>query len=134
MCIFCKIINGEIPSFKVHENDDFLAFLDIGSLTKGHTLIVPKKHYENFLNMPVFLLEKMQIFCKEVVSILEKSLDVHDFNFLNNCGSIAGQTVMHYHYHVIPRFVKNEINNVFEEKEPNFDKLKEVHNIIVNTK
>ena len=83
MCIFCKIINGEIPCYKVYEDDKFLAFLDISQATIGHTLVVPKKHYPNILSLEDNdILGVVSLVCKKI----EKALDVHNFNILNNCG------------------------------------------------
>ena len=106
MCVFCKIINGEIPSFKIYETEDLVAFLDISQATKGHTLIVPKKHFENLLALDEETLKKISVAQKEVANILSKKLGTSAFNFVNNCGSVAGQSVMHVHFHVIPRYDK----------------------------
>lgn len=113
MCIFCKIINGEIPSYKVYEDDNFLAFLDISQTTIGHTLVVPKKHYENIFQLP----EDCDIF-KVVIKIanaLKKALNISDINILNNNGIFAGQTVNHYHIHLIPRYENDNFKINFSE-------------------
>ena len=95
MCIFCKIVNGDIPSYKVYEDDNFLAFLDISQATIGHTLVVPKKHYENIFELP----ENSEIF--NIVIKLSKAVKeathAEGVNILNNNGLAAGQTVNHYH-------------------------------------
>ena len=102
MCIFCKIINGEIPSYKVYEDKNFLAFLDISQTTIGHTLVVPKKHYENIFELPT----DCNIFSIviKIANALKTSLNITNINILNNNGPIAGQTVNHYHVHLIPRY------------------------------
>lgn len=102
MCIFCKIINNEIPSYKVYEDDNFLAFLDISQATIGHTLVIPKNHYSNILDMD----PKSDIFriLTLVTKKLSKALGITDFNIINNCGELAGQTVHHFHFHIVPRY------------------------------
>lgn len=102
-CIFCKIIAGEIPSVKIYEDDEVLAILDISQATKGHTLVIPKQHYENLLSMTSD--QAAQLFSKipELANLLVKKLGAEGMNILANCGEIAGQTVMHTHIHLIPR-------------------------------
>lgn len=104
MCIFCKIISGEIPSYKVYEDDSFLAFLDISQATYGHTLIIPKKHYANLLEMPDELLEKLMIVGKKIANGVKLATKCEGFNILNNNGEVAGQSVHHFHIHIIPRY------------------------------
>lgn len=127
MCIFCKIINGEIPSFKIYETNDLVAFLDISQATKGHTLIVPKKHAENLLALDDETLKKVSSAQKEVANILSKKLGTNNFNFINNCGSVAGQSVMHVHFHVIPRYIDDNFKMHITESEPNFEELSQLH-------
>lgn len=130
MCIFCKIINGEIPSSKVYEDENVLAILDISQQTTGHTLVIPKKHIENIFDMDE---ETSQILFKDVVKvtkILKNKLHFNDVNILNNNGSLAGQSVMHYHIHIIPQYPNEQLHFNFEEKEPDFDKLNETLNLI----
>lgn len=131
MCVFCKIINGEIPSFKIYETEDLIAFLDISQATKGHTLIVPKKHYENLLALDDEMLKKISVAQKEVANILSNKLGTHSFNFVNNCGSTAGQSVMHVHFHVIPRYVNDDFKMHIVEHEPNFEELAKLHKQII---
>ncbi|MBQ0036542.1 MAG: HIT family protein [Firmicutes bacterium] len=104
MCIFCEIIKGNIPSTKVYEDDEVLAILDISQTTYGHTLVMPKKHYDNFLLMPndeyASLMAKAQI----IANRLQNKLDCKGMNLLINTNEIAGQTVMHTHVHLIPRY------------------------------
>ncbi len=104
MCIFCKIISGEIPSYKVYEDDYFLAFLDISQTTYGHTLIIPKEHYANLLEMPDELLDKLMIVVKKVAKGVKIVTKCEGFNVLNNNGEVAGQSVQHFHIHIIPRY------------------------------
>lgn len=102
MCIFCKIINNEIPSYKVYEDENFLAFLDISQATLGHTLVIPKKHYENIFELP----EDSNIFniVTKLATKIKKATNCLGINILNNNGVSAGQTVNHFHIHIIPRY------------------------------
>ena len=131
MCVFCKIINGEIPSFKIYETEDLVAFLDISQATKGHTLIVPKKHFENLLALDEETLKKISVAQKEVANILSKKLGTSAFNFVNNCGSVAGQSVMHVHFHVIPRYEGDDFKMHIVEHQPDFDALSKLHKQII---
>ncbi len=115
MCIFCKIINGEIPSKKVYEDDDVLAILDISQATEGHTLVMPKKHYANLIEIPEGEYTKVMLKVKEIANKINTKLKPAGINILNNCGEVAGQTVMHYHVHIIPRYESNDINIGFTD-------------------
>ena len=103
-CIFCKIIKGDIPCYKVYEDDDVLAFLDISQTTKGHTLVIPKKHYDNFLATPKELMNKVMNVAQIIGQVQIHQLGAKGVNILTNCYKEAGQTVMHFHVHVIPRY------------------------------
>jgi len=102
-CIFCKIIKGEIPSKKVFENEEILAFLDINPITKGHTVVIPKNHYETILDLPEGEMQKFFSALKKVASMIKKNLDADGFNILQNNFKAAGQEVPHMHFHIIPR-------------------------------
>lgn len=115
MCIFCKISLGEIPSYKVYEDDFFLAFLDISQATYGHTLIIPKEHYANLLEMPDELLEKLMIVGKKVACAVKSATKCEGFNILNNNGEAAGQSVQHFHIHIIPRYPNDSFKIVPSE-------------------
>lgn len=106
--IFCKIIDGEIPCHKVYEDDDVLAFLDISQVTKGHTLVVCKKHYDNFLTTPQSEMHKVMDVAQRIGQVEVKLLGARGVNILTNCYPAAGQTVMHFHVHVIPRYEAEE--------------------------
>ena len=124
MCIFCEIIAGNIPGKKVYEDDEILAILDISQTTKGHTLVMPKKHYANFLEMPVSefgsLMEKAQSISNKVI----ENLDAKGCNVLINPNEVAGQTVMHTHVHIIPRYDQNDTIKVqFSENKLDLDEV-----------
>ncbi len=123
MCVFCKIVSGEIPSFKIHETKEVLAFLDISQATTGHTLVIPKKHVENLFDLDD---ETASVLLKEVVVVakkLKENLNVTALNVVNNCGSLAGQAVMHVHFHLIPRTIGDEFEIKQVAHEANFDAL-----------
>lgn len=113
MCIFCKIIDGSIPSKKVYEDKDVLAILDISQATKGHTLVIPKKHYENILDIDskdyLAVMDKVRELSKKIVT----NLGAEGANILNNCNEVAGQSIMHFHVHIIPRFKKDDLKLEF---------------------
>ncbi len=96
-CIFCKIVNGEIPSTKINENEDFLAFKDINPIAPVHILIIPKKHYKNFEETPSDVLANMSNFIKETA----KKIGVKDYRLITNNGEGAGQEVFHLHIHLV---------------------------------
>lgn len=106
--VFCKIIDGEIPCHKLYEDDDVLAFLDISQVTKGHALVVSKKHYDNFLTIPQEEMHKVMDVAQRIGQVDIKYLNAKGVNILTNCYPAAGQTVMHFHVHVIPRYEGNE--------------------------
>ena len=103
--IFCRIIDGEIPCNKVYEDDDVLAILDISQTTRGHTLVMPKRHYESFLSCPGETLEKVMKVAQRIGQAAVSVLGADGVNILANCGEAAGQTVPHFHVHVIPRYI-----------------------------
>ncbi len=103
-CIFCKIVNNELPSYKVYEDDCVLAFLDIKPTALGHTLIIPKKHYENIFDIEDDVLKRIANVSKIIASNMIKNLeDVKGVNIFQSNGTAAEQVVLHYHMHVIPR-------------------------------
>ena len=104
MCIFCEIINGNIPGTKVYEDDDTLAILDLSQTTKGHTLVMPKKHYDNFLAMPQNEYQNLMGKVQKVAEKVVKNLKANGCNILINTNEVAGQTIMHTHVHIIPRY------------------------------
>ncbi len=102
-CIFCKIVAGEIPATKVHETEDTLAFLDVKPVSPGHTLVIPKKHYENIFDIPEDVLAKVISETKYIAKTVKESTDADGISISQNNGEAAGQIVRHLHFHVIPR-------------------------------
>ena len=102
-CIFCKIIDGQIPSYKVYENDSILAFLDIFPLSYGHTIVIPKKHYYNFLDIPENDMGDFFKDLKIISALIKEKLKIDEFNLVQNNFPAAGQIIPHFHFHIIPR-------------------------------
>ena len=108
-CIFCKIANGEIPSATVYEDDDFRVILDLSPASKGHALILPKEHYANLYELPDEAASKVLIVAKNVVAKMTKALGCDGYNLVQNNGEAAGQTVFHFHMHLIPRYKEDQV-------------------------
>lgn len=102
-CLFCKIVNSEIPCDKIYEDEDFLAFLDISPMYYGHTLLITKKHFKDISEVPFEILSKYLIIANLIAKSLCKALDLNDYNLRINKGKNAGQVIFHVHLHIIPR-------------------------------
>lgn len=103
-CIFCKIANGEIPSKTLYEDDKFRVILDLGPATRGHALILPKNHYKNIYEIPDETVADAMILAKKMAIKMTQALHADGFNIVQNNNEIAGQTVFHFHIHLIPRY------------------------------
>lgn len=106
-CIFCKIIKKEIPSNIIYEDQNTLAFLDITPINKGHTLVIPKKHYENIYDVPEDILKEITSTTKKVAKAIKSSLNPAGINITQNNEKAAGQDIFHIHFHIIPRYQKD---------------------------
>ncbi|MBM3909541.1 MAG: HIT family protein [Firmicutes bacterium] len=103
-CVFCKIIEGTIPAHRIYEDLDVIAFLDINQTTPGHALVIPKTHYDHFLNTPKILMNQVMNVAQRIGQAQMQMLHAKGVNILSNALQPAGQSVMHFHVHVIPRF------------------------------
>ena len=103
-CIFCKIVKGEIPSSKIYEDNDVLAFLDLFPVHKGHTLVIPKEHHETLLDVPDELLKKLIVAVKKIVSAVKKGVNADGISLSMSNYKAAGQVVPHAHFHIMPRY------------------------------
>lgn len=103
-CIFCKIADGEIPSKTIYEDELFRVILDLGPATKGHALIIPKEHADNLFDLPAEIAAKVLPTAQKVAVMMKDKLHCDGLNLVQNNGEIAGQTVMHFHMHMIPRY------------------------------
>lgn len=126
--IFEKIRDKEIPSYMIYEDDVVMAFLDITQATKGHTLIVSRHAYKDYLHTPDDVLSHMSHITKKVMAALQSLYAPKGFNVLNNLGETAGQTVFHVHFHVIPRYEEDDVTFAFHpKKNPTEDYFKHLH-------
>ena len=107
-CIFCAIAAGEIPSFKVYEDEQVLAYLDINPFSKGHTLVIPKKHSACLVDTDDETLAVVIARVKKVAAHLKEKLGCDGFNIVQNNGEVAGQTVRHVHFHIVPRWTGDD--------------------------
>ena len=103
-CIFCKLANGDIPTATLYEDDDFRVILDAGPAAKGHALIIPKEHYANLYELSDELAAKVLVLAKKMITKLTDILGCDGYNIVQNNGEAAGQTVFHFHLHMIPRY------------------------------
>lgn len=125
MCVFCKIINGEIPSTKVYEDDKVLAILDLSQAQKGHTLVMPKKHFDTFLDADANTVSHVFEVAQALAKKIKTNLNADGVNILNNSYEAAGQTVMHMHVHIIPRYKNDDLKIEFKDHS-NIYKLNDV--------
>lgn len=103
-CIFCKIAAGEIPSKTIYEDEKFRVILDINPATKGHALVIVKEHYENIYELPEDIAAAAMVLAKRLAKHMTEILKCDGFNIIQNNGKTAGQTVFHFHVHLIPRY------------------------------
>lgn len=103
-CVFCKIADGKIPATILYEDNDVLAFLDVNPVSYGHALIITKEHYDNFLTCPKDIMNKAMNVAQRIGQVEIRCLGAKGVNILTNCYEAAGQTVKHFHIHVIPRY------------------------------
>lgn len=103
-CVFCNLANGIWDSATLYEDDDFRVILDLGPASKGHALILPKAHYANIYEIPEELAAKAIVLAKKMAGIMTEALNCDGFNIVQNNGEAAGQTVFHFHMHLIPRY------------------------------
>ena len=116
-CIFCKIANGEIPSATIYEDENFRAILDLGPASKGHALLLPKEHYADLFALPDETAEKVLPVAKKIVSRMKDVLGCDGYNLVQNNGECAGQTVFHFHMHMIPRYKDDKVGLGWEMEE-----------------
>ena len=121
-CLFCAIADGEIPAFKLYEDEMYIAYLDINPFSYGHTLVIPKAHYENLDSIDENALKDLIVRVKKIASHISSVLSAKGYNILQNNGEAAGQTVKHIHFHIIPRFEGDKI--AFENTPGDMEKLK----------
>lgn len=129
-CIFCKIANGDVPSYTLFEDNDFRIILDIGPATKGHALLIPKEHAENLYDLPDNLASRVLVLAKKMMEKITDKLSCDGFNLVQNNGEAAGQTVRHFHVHLIPRYDKDGQKINWSESKPSKEELENIKKLI----
>ena len=127
-CIFCKLANGQIPTNSIYEDDDFNVILDASPATKGHALILPKEHYANIFEIDEEILGKAAKLAKKIMIKEKDNLKCDGYNLLQHNGEVAGQTVFHFHMHLIPRYESDENKDIIQWShiELSDDEMKEI--------
>jgi histidine triad (HIT) family protein len=115
-CVFCKIIKGKLPSAKVYEDAQVVAFLDIAPVNKGHTLVVPKDHYENIFEVPEEVLAKIIKVTKLLSKAVQQAVEADGITLHQANGSAAGQVIMHFHIHIMPRYENDNAGLTWNHK------------------
>ena len=129
-CVFCKIVSREIDSAKVFENENVLVFLDANPVTKGHSLVIPKQHFENIFDIEENMLQKIMVVAKHISVKIKNSLSADGIRISQSNGTAAGQAIFHFHLHIIPRYKNdgismNETTNAHPPK-ADVEKLKSI--------
>ncbi len=130
-CIFCKIANGEIPSKTLYEDADFRVILDLAPAAKGHALILPKDHAANLYELSEESASKVLVVAKKIAEQMKTKLNCEGLNLMQNNGEVAGQTVHHFHMHVIPRYSEDGQKIEFNSRECTPEELESVRKQIV---
>lgn len=129
-CIFCKIGSGDIPSYKLYEDEDFKVFLDLSPTSYGHALIIPKEHYKNLFELDDTIASKALVLSKKVGAAMMNTLHCDGLNVLQNNGEAAGQTMFHFHIHLIPRYKEDDTKIIFAENSLTEDDAKKIIDLI----
>lgn len=130
-CIFCKIAAGELPSKTIYEDGEFRVILDLGPVTKGHALILPKSHAANLFELPEDVASKVMVLAKKLGIQMKENLKADGLNLVQNNGEAAGQTVGHFHLHLIPRYENDGQHIMGDPKEVTQEELEEIRKVIV---
>lgn len=129
-CIFCKLANGDIPTNTIYEDADFRVILDASPATRGHALILPKEHYVNLFELPEELAGKAIILAKKMAAVMKERFDCDGVNIVQNNGEAAGQTVFHFHMHIIPRYADDGQVIGWKPTSPSEEELTEIKNAL----
>lgn len=125
-CIFCKLANGVFPTNSIYEDDNFNVILDNGPATKGHALILPKEHYKNLYELPEDVAGEAFKLAKRLAIKMTDKLGADGFNIVQNNNEVAGQTVFHFHMHLIPRYANDGQNILWKPTSPSDEELKAI--------
>ena len=126
MCIFCELANGRIPTNKIYEDDICTAFLDISQATYGHCLVVPKQHFEDIFSLDEEIGKHLFKVAVMLAKRMKERLKLEGINILNNNGEVAGQTVKHYHIHLLPRYKNDDLIIEFKSNKLTDEQFKEL--------
>ncbi len=129
-CIFCKIANGEIPSTTLYEDEDFRVILDLGPATRGHALLLPKNHFANLFELDDETAQKAILVAKKMAGKMKDALGADGFNLVQNNGEAAGQTVFHFHMHLIPRYENDNAGILWEPGKTTPEDMAEVKRLV----
>ena len=125
-CIFCKIANGMVSSATIYENSDFKVILDVSPASKGHTLILPKEHFDNIFDMDADTAGKLFSLAAAVARAIKQATNCDGMNIVQNNGEIAGQTVFHFHMHLIPRYEGDGVEVTWKPGESTAEELNKI--------
>lgn len=130
-CIFCKLANGVFPTNTIYEDEEFRVILDLEPAAKGHALILPKEHYKNLYELPDDTAGKVMKLAKKMAIRMTDKLQADGFNLVQNNNEIAGQTVFHFHLHLIPRYNDDGQKIAWEKGSPSSEELTAIKETIV---
>ena len=130
-CIFCKLANGDFPTKTIYEDNEFRVILDLSPATRGHALIIPKDHYANLYEIPDVIAGQSMKLAKKMATIMTKILGCDGFNVVQNNGEVAGQTVFHFHLHLIPRYKDDGQTINWIPGEVSEEELEEIKNSLI---
>lgn len=125
-CLFCKIANGIIPSYTLYEDDNFRVILDLAPASKGHALILPKEHYVNIYELDEEIASKVFVLAKKMAIVMTEAFECDGFNILQNNNEAGGQTIFHFHMHLVPRYEGDSALKFGKAGEISEEKLKEL--------
>lgn len=130
-CIFCKLANGEIPTNTIYEDDEFRVILDNGPATRGHALILPKDHFRNLYDIDDEVSAKILPLAKRMINTMTDKLGCDGFNIVQNNEEVAGQTVFHFHMHLIPRYKGDGAHILWKPTEPSKEELEHIRDLFI---
>ncbi len=130
-CIFCKLANGDIPVNALYEDEDFKVIFDQGPASKGHVLILPKNHFDNIYDMDSEMAGKAFQLANKLAKPIVDTLQCQGLNILQNNGTVAGQTVFHFHIHMIPRYTDDKVNITWNQGSVTADEVQEMKDKII---
>ena len=132
-CIFCKLASGIIPTNAIYEDDDFKVILDLSPATRGHALILPKEHADNLFELPDETAKKLLPLAKKLANNMAQKLQMDGMNLVQNNGEVAGQTVMHFHLHMIPRYKEDGQHISWNPTSPSEQELADIRALLALT-